>query len=288
MPLIRIVLVIITGTSLITGCGWWSANQENDRALAKVHDKYLYERDILPFIQSGLSSEDSLKTATTYINSWIRQQLLLHEAESALPANQKDFSKQLENYRNSLVIYEYESRLLSEKLDTLVTRQEIETYYQANSSDFELRENILKADYMQVEYDSPELRKLRSQWRSGDPTSRAALRQYCIRNGLNYSFGKDEWRYFNDFINEVPVRTYNQEEFLKYNRNFEIRDSLYVYFVEIKDFRIRESSSPMSMQENNIRNIILNRRKLELLQKVQEDIYETAIKNNSFEIYQEN
>jgi hypothetical protein len=113
----------------------------------------------------------------------------------------------------------------------------------------------------------------------------AVLERYCIQNGLNYSLFNDSWVYFNNLLKEVPIVTYNQENFLQYNRNIEARDSLYLYLVEFRDFKIKESVTPLSMLEDNIRKIIVNRRKLELLQNLQHEIFENALMNNYFEIY---
>lgn len=279
------VLPLVFGGLLFGGCEQLLKSKNDDRVLARVHKKSLYESNIATAIPRGLSPQDSVNAVQNVINNWVRQQLLLHEAEANLTESQKDFSKLLENYRNSLVIYEFESKIVRDRLDTIVSKQEIQDYYSANMTDFELKENILKANYVQIDAESKELRKLRNHWKKGDPADKTALRQYCRKNGLNYSFDNNEWVYFNDFITEVPIRTYNQEEFLKYNRNFEVRDSLSIYFVEIKDFKIKESVAPLSLNENIIRNILLNRRKLELLQKTQDEIYEAGVKNNYFEIY---
>ncbi len=279
------VPLIIAGSLFFSGCNRLLEAKSEDRILARVHKKTLYESNIATAIPRGLTPQDSVNAVQNVINNWVRQQLLLHEAEANLTESQKDFSKLLENYRNSLVIYEFEGKIVRDQLDTIVSKQEIQDYYTANMADFELKENILKANYVQVDAESKEIRKLRNHWKLGTPADKTALRQYCRKNGLNYSFDNNEWVYFNDFMAEVPIRTYNQEEFLKYNRNFEVRDSLYIYFVQIKDFKIKESTAPLSLNESIVRNILLNRRKLELIQKTQDEIYELGVKNNYFEIY---
>ncbi|MDP2424447.1 MAG: hypothetical protein U1C46_04075 [Bacteroidales bacterium] len=279
------ILAIASMVLLVGGCDIISIQKSDSRLLAHVHDKYLYESDLVGVVQQGIGLQDSINAAENYINNWIKQQLLLHEAEANLTEGQKDFSKQLENYRSSLVIYQFESKIVRERLDTTVTKQELEEYFASNMGDFELKENIVKVNYVQIDIESKELRKLRNHWKSGRSADKTAIRQYCRKNGLNYSFDNDDWIYFSDFLSEVPIRTYNQEEFLKYNRNFEIRDSLYIYLVEFKDFKIKESTAPLSLQENIIRSIILNRRKLDLLQRTQDEIYDNGLKSKNVEIY---
>jgi hypothetical protein len=84
---------------------------------------------------------------------------------------------------------------------------------------------------------------------------------------------------------QIPIKTYNQEEYLKNHQNLEVQDSLYYYFVRFRDFRIKENISPLSFEKDRIRNIILNKRKMELINKMHQDVYDNALKKNDFEIY---
>ncbi|NLN94808.1 MAG: hypothetical protein GX128_01365 [Bacteroidales bacterium] len=282
----RLILFFLTVVVLLGGCQYLSTATSNEIVLARVHNKYLCYSDIQDMIVGkGLSSQDSLTIVQNVVNSWVRKQLLLDQAEKTLTPDEKDFSKQLEEYRNSLVIYEFESSIISQKLDTVVSLKEIQTYYDQNMQNFELKENIIKADYVQILDDQKQLPRLKKLWQNHDIRSKTELEKYCIQNGLNYSLFDDSWIYFSDLLNIIPINTYNQENFIRYNRNIEVMDSLYVYLVEIKDFKIKESIAPLSMHENNIRQIIVNRRKLELLQNLQNEIYENALTNNYFEIY---
>lgn len=278
-------LLPLLAVLLLSGCDVLPWAKSNEDVLAKAHSKYLYASEIQGLIKPGTPPQDSITIVSNYINSWVRQQLLLYQAEKNLTQGQKNFEKQLEDYRNSLIIYEYESNLVRQKLDTVVSMVEIQKYYDKNRANFELKENIVKASYVQIENESEELAKLKKLWQTGDELSKAELERYCIQNGLNYSLFDDSWIYFNNLLKDVPIVTYNQENFLHYNRNIEARDSLYLYLVEFRDFKIKESITPLSMLEDDIRKIIVNRRKLELLQSLQNEIFETAMMNNYFEIY---
>jgi hypothetical protein len=278
-------LLPLLAVLLLSGCDLLPWAKSNEDVLAKAHGKYLYASEIQGLIKPGTPPQDSITIVSNYINSWVRQQLLLYQAGKNLTQSQKKFDKQLEDYRNSLIIYEYESNIIRQKLDTVVSMVEVQQYYDMNRANFELKENIVKVNYVQIENDSKELTRLKKLWQDGDESSMAVLERYCIQNGLNYSLFNDSWVYFNNLLKEVPIVTYNQENFLQYNRNIEARDSLYLYLVEFRDFKIKESVTPLSMLEDNIKKIIVNRRKLELLQNLQHEIFENALMNNYFEIY---
>ncbi|MFH0864606.1 MAG: peptidyl-prolyl cis-trans isomerase, partial [Bacteroidota bacterium] len=112
-----------------------------------------------------------------------------------------------------------------------------------------------------------------------------SLEDYCKKYAVNYFLDDSTWLYFSDLLKEIPVKTYNQEDYLKYNRFIEMEDSTYTYFLNIKDFEIKESVSPLSFEKNNVRKIILNKRKLELVEEIEESIFNDALKNEDFEIY---
>lgn len=281
----RRLILFIPVILLLGGCEYLSSASSKENVLARVNNKYLYYSDIEDLLGKGLPAQDSITMVSNLVNNWVRKQLLLNQAEKNLSQKQKDFSKQLEDYRNSLIIYEYESDIIRQRIDTTVSVREIQNYYNQNMSNFELKENIVKVDYVQIPDDKKQLARLKKLWQTGTLRSKTELEKYCIQHGLSYSLFEDSWVYFSDLLKIVPISTYNQENFLRYNRNIEARDSLYVYLVDIKDFKIKESIAPLSMHENNIRQIIINQRKLELIQKLQNEIYENALTNNYFEIY---
>ena len=111
------------------------------------------------------------------------------------------------------------------------------------------------------------------------------LEDYCHQYAMNYFLDDTTWLLFDDLLKEIPIRTYDQEQFLQNNRNIEIEDSSMIYFVNIKGFMIKESLSPLSFEKENIRSLIINKRKLQLVQEMEKAAYEQALKDNDFEIF---
>lgn len=100
----------------------------NDRVVASVYDKKLYQSDLQDVLYEGISRSDSIVRTKAFIDNWIRRQLLIHEAENTIDASELDFSKQMEDYRNSLIIFKYESEMIEKNLDTVVSNEEIAKY----------------------------------------------------------------------------------------------------------------------------------------------------------------
>lgn len=260
--------------------------EEPKNAVARVHDKYLYVDDIRKMITPGTSKEDSVLIVTNYIQSWIKQQVILHKAENNLADEKKDVDTKLEEYRNSLITYIYETELIRQKLDTVVTEKEIDTYYQENQRNFELKDNIVKVLYLKVNRNAPKLKKAREWYKSNNPADRKQLEQYCFQFAGDFHLDDETWLLFDELLKKVPVKTYDKEEFLRNNRFIEIEDSTNIYLVKIADMKIRESLSPLSFVREDIRNLIINKRKLELIKEMEKVAYDQALKNNEFEIYE--
>jgi hypothetical protein len=264
-------------------------SDDTGKPIARVHDKFLYASDIVGIIAPGTSKEDSTNIIKNYINSWIEQTLVLQKAEANLEESEKSMAieKQLQDYRNSLVIYAYEKELVEQNLDTNISDEEISTYYQNNKQNFELKNNIVKVLYIKLNKQAPNIDKVKEWYRSDSASHRRNLEEYCFQFADNFYLDDNTWLYFEDLLKEIPIKTYNQEEFLKNNRQIEFQDSVNLYLVNIKGFQIKESASPLSFERDNIRNIILNKRKLELIDRMKRDIYNEALNKNYFETYKQ-
>ena len=108
---------------------------------------------------------------------------------------------------------------------------------------------------------------------------------FCQKYAVNYFLDDESWLLFNDLLKEIPIKTYNQENYLQNNRYIEIKDSLYSYFLNIKGFRIKESLSPINFEKDNIKKIIINKRKVKLINDIHDKIYQDAVKHKDFEIF---
>jgi len=276
----RLFLILMI---LFSSCSY--LKKTGERPVARVKGDYLYESDLKGIVPSGTSAKDSVTLIRNYIENWIRQKLIIRQAEANLTTDQMNFTKQLENYKNSLIIFEYENALIRQKLDTLVPEEEIESYYDLNQNNFLLKDNIVQIQYVKLSLKSGNIKPIRMLLISDKPEDRTRLAELCEKYAADYFLDDQNWLPFSEVLKQIPIRTYNQEEFLKNHRNLESQDSLFVYLVRVKDFKIKESISPLVLEKQKIRDIILNKRKIELIGRMQEDLYQMGLKNNEFEMY---
>lgn len=256
----------------------------SEEPVARVVDKHLYRSDFIS-VTDGLNKNDSAIVAKRYIDTWVKEQLMLYRAELALSEEQKDFEKQIEEYRKSLLIYSYRQKLLQQKLDTVVTAEEITAYYEKNITNFHLSEDIIKGTYVKVSLSAPRINDVASWSRSNTEDALIELEKYCISYAEKYSDFNNDWIFFSSIKDQIPVRISAPSRYLRYNKNIVGNDSLYRYYLHISDHLIEGDVTPLEMISDDIRSILLNKRKLEFVQDLESRVYNDGVSKNQFEIY---
>jgi hypothetical protein len=284
----KINLIWVLGLSLF----FWSScsnggHSSGDIILAKVGDKYLYISEFSGNILPNIGKTDSIQLINSFVDNWVRQEILLQHAIKNLPDSLKDFRKQLKTYENNLIIYEFKKRLVDIRLNVEVTDKEIMDYYKTHTADFELKENIVRFAFIKIPVQSNRVALARKHMKdySDFDSHKAAVDEFCKKNATDFFLNSDAWTSFNEMAKRVPIVTFNQELYLHNNNFIEIKDFNHWYFINIIDFKIKEQISPIDFEREKIKNIILNKRKIELFKKLEEDIYNAALENDKIEIY---
>jgi hypothetical protein len=223
--------------------------------------------------------------AKRYVDTWVKDQLMLNRAEQALPEEQKDFEKQIAEYRRSLLIFSYRQKLLQQKLDTVITADEIQAYYEENINNFLLGQDVIKGTFIKVPLSAPRMDELRSWSRSNGEDDLDRMEKYCISYAEKYSDFNNTWVYFSSIKPQLPMTISQPSRYLSYNKNIETTDSLFRYFLHISDHLPEGEAAPIEMVWDDISSIILNKRKIEFFQDLEQRVYNDGVTRNQFEIY---
>jgi len=271
---------------ILFGCG--NKTVSNGEAVAKVGSGKLYHQDVSSVIPDNLRKEDSILMAEDYIRKWIKQELLLLKAEENLSEAEKDVSKQLEEYRKSLILYRYKNELIKQRMDTSVSEVQIFDYYTENPEKFMLNKNIVKAIFIKIpdEFANPE--QLKAMCKDTSTEGIIELRDYCVQYAKVFDIFVDRWVGFQTIANYIPENIENQEQFLKENQLIERTDSDYYYLVSILDYKLKNEPAPIEYVNDKIKNLILNRRKIDFLKQLEDNVYTEGIEKNKFEILKPN
>jgi hypothetical protein len=228
---------------------------------------------------------DSAHIVQRYIDAWVKQQVFLQQALRSLPAEKMNFDRQIEEYRNSLIGFSFEKELIAQELDTLITERRLAQYYEQNKSDFVLRNNIVRVNYVKLPLDAPDMNQFRRYFRSNDPETEGWIEDYCVQNAATFYIDSNSWLIFDDLLRELPLQVSNPANYLSSNKHIELIDGNYRYFVHFIEYQLKGGQSPLEMERDNVRSIILNQRKHEFIAQKRNHLYQEALRNNQIEIF---
>jgi hypothetical protein len=292
MRISRIFLFVIP--SLLASCDLIQMKKDGDGgdsnrvAVARVNTAYLYKDELSVILNQAASREDSAARVDAYIESWIRKQLLIQEASKKININEAEVERKILDYRYSLIAYEYQSQYVKQHLDTVVATAEIEEYYKNNIDNFILKQNIVRATYIKVPKNAPQAKKIKDLIFSNHEKDVSDLKQFCLSFSLAYHLADSSWMVFDELVRNSPlVEIPNKVQFLKTNPYYEVEDENYSYFLKVVEYRISDNVSPLEFVRDEITNIILNKRKVELARKLEDEVYNHALENDGFEIIHE-
>jgi len=253
--------------------------------IAKVGVRVLTIEELSKNVPDYLDATDSTLWADDYIKKWIQRELLLLKAEENLKGNEKDVSEELEEYRNSLIVFKYKNELIRQKMDTTVEKLDIEKYFNEHRESFILNRNIVKAIYIKVPISVSDPENLKELCSSNDPEKQAKLNEYCMSYAKAYDRFNDEWVSADIVLRNTPELISDQEHLLERNRFIESKDMDYYYLVCIRDYRLAGQGSPVEYVQKDIQNLILSKQKLEFLKQIEKDIYKEGIDNNKVKLF---
>ena len=260
-------------------------NEKEKIVVAEVNDKKLYANDLSGIIPTEIEKSDSSIMANDFIKKWIKQELLIQKANENLTFEQKNVTRELQEYRNSLIIYKYKNELMKQRMDTIVTFEQIEEFYNSNPENFNLNKNIVKAIFIKIPNEVANPSLLKSLIADTSDEGLEELKAYCLQYAKGFDIFVDNWVDFETVKNNIPQEIENDIQFLTRNNKIELEDSKYYYLVSIQDFKLQNDLAPLDFVEYNIRSLILNQRKIAFLKQIEENIYTEGIRKNKFKVY---
>lgn len=261
------------------------SQKPGDPAVARVYDKYLYKSELDHIVPKGISGNDSAALVKDHIDKWVRRELLMHQAEENLSPDEKNVEQQIEDYRASLLIFKYEQNYIKQKIDTVVSDKDVADYYKKNSSNFIINNPLVKGIFVIVPKTAPDIEKVRHLYRSDDQDDIKALDSYCYNYATKYEYFDEHWIYFNEILRYLPTSYIRPEDILKYHKHYEVQDSLNYYFLKINSYQLAGSVAPLEFVTSDIKSILLNKRKIKMIQELESNIYNNALNRNNFTIY---
>lgn len=233
------------------------------------------------FVSTGII-KDSVYNAKKSIEKWAIESLFYQEAIEKLSNEEINIEKQVNDYRKSLVNYIYQTKLIEANLDTIITREEIEAYYDEHRDNFILKENLIKVNYLKVPVRAPALVKIKRLLWSVNPKDKEQLKSLCEQNAENFFMNDSTWLFLEDIKKEIPALREQPDFNLSNGKVVEFADDLYYYYLKVKDVKVKNGLSPINFEYQNIKKFIINNRKTQLIDQYKVTLLEKAKANKSF------
>ena len=276
---------VLLCVSLFLSCDFFKQEVEPN-AIARVNNVYLYQEDIKHLVPQNISKADSTVIVKNYITRWATQQLLIDQAILNLSQEKVDeYEVLVANYKHDLYTKAYKDAVVSKLLDSVIDQEELEAFYIKNKKNFLLNEVLVKLRYIHISQDHNSFKEIEKQFTRFDFTDKEVLSQKSIEF-LSYYLNDSVWVKADLLVDKIlPLNNTNKNQVLKKSNYTRLHDSLGVYLVKINDVLRSNQYAPLEYVLPTVEQIILNKRKLELVKKLERDITKDAIKNNKFEEY---
>ena len=276
--------VILVIAAAMTGCGQ-EHNHKGKTPLVEVSGEFLYKEDLQAALPLNISKDDSVLFAEHYIRNWIEDALLFDKAEGNIPDNDK-ISKLVENYRRALIMHTYQEELVNQKLANGISEEEINAYYEKNKELFRLDNPLVKGLFIKVPLSSPDLGNVRVWYRKNNQDVIEKLEKYSLRNAVSYDYFYDRWTSVPDVAAKIPLKVLDTDaNYLDKNRNVEVKDTAFCYSLHIEDFLGKDKQKPLDFARDEIKEILINLKRVEFINKVKEDLYQRASDRNKIIYY---
>ena len=258
----------------------------SEKPIASVNNKFLYIEDIADLIPKSLSNNDSVLIVKSIINSWAIQELLIQKAEENLSQKENvTYTKLVQDYKESLLVNGYKERLIQQQLDTVISEDEIDEYYKMNKSNFRLNEELIKIKYLHFGNDLIDKKEIIKHFKSDSYDDLLALENQEI-NFKAVNLNDSIWIRLDDVLLKIPkFKEEPREYLLKKSKYIQKEDSLGLYLVAVKDVLKKNDIAPKNYITPTIKQMILHKRKLELIRDIEKTLLNDAIQNKNFKEY---
>ncbi|APZ48189.1 hypothetical protein BW723_16430 [Polaribacter reichenbachii] len=269
----------------LTSCDYLEVQEKEkttSEIVAIVNTEKLFREDLKSVLPNNISEQDSIVLVRGYINDWAIKQLLLKKAETNSSLEDvEEINSLVKDYKESLLINSYKERLIKQQLDTIIDDNEIELFYSENKENFKLNEELLKIKYLHFDNNIINKKEITTLFKSDSIEDVEALEKQQLSFKF-YQFNDTIWTQLDKVLLKLP---FSKENLLKKTKFVQKQDSLGLYLVAIKDVLVRNDIAPLSYIKPTIKQMILHKRKIELIRDIEKILVKDATKNNNFKVY---
>lgn len=282
-----IVCIGVAVLAVFSSCDKFNSKEkveDRGKLLASVGESKLFADDVAGLVNNTTPIDDSIQITKTFIEGWIKRHVIVDEARQSIDLNEAELKTQLKNYEESIIKYHYERQILQNRIDTSISETAINNYYLQNKENFKLRSNIVQALFIKIPKKVSFIDDMRGWIFDFEEESRYPLNLHATQYAVSYSINDSAWNTLDYFLRQLP-ESVAEEKLIGNNKQIEMEDSVNIYFLNVLQYEKKGNIAPMSFVQKDIFDIIINKRKLELINEIYENIYQDALKEGSFKTY---
>ncbi len=257
----------------------------DDTLLARVYNKSLYLSEISPLIPANLTEKDSSIRLHSLVEQWIRDALLMHEAEKNIPKD-LNIDKLVRDYRSSLILHNYEKMLIENMLDSVISQAELKTYFEANKEQYTLESPVIRCFLIQFPEGLNEEADINTFWNKlpGDSTAYEKVKDFALLNATTILLTDTVWHRVEHIESFFPNGNALKLPFQD-GLSYQLKEKGFNTWCKIIERREANEPSPFGFIEPQLKRLILHKRKLQLLTDTREDIYQQETSRSNVEVF---
>ena len=270
---------------MVCSCNYFKPQQKAE-SIARVGKNYLYKSDIATLVPAGTTKEDSILIVRDFIDRWASQKLIIESAERNISDKKKaEYNALLKQYKIDLYTKAYIEEVVKNTVDTIVSQEELKEYYKQNKENFKTNGTLVRLRYINLSKDNPRFGTIKSKFFDYNKKDKKFWDTYALQF-KSFALNDSVWVDMGQVYSKLPfINPDNRDALIIAGKSIEkvINDD--VYFVKITNVIDKNQLSPFEYIKPTLKEVILNKRKLELIKKFEKEIIEDAIKNKDYEIY---
>jgi len=283
--IIRLLILALLGSAVSCQEDKMESPLDESTLVARIDQQALSKAEFAQVFKSVFTGRDSAAIAKRIIENWAGETLIFLEAKQNLGEEEESINKQVEEYRKNLLNHLYLSKIIEANLDTAISEDEIVEYYNVHSDNFILKDNIVKVDYIKVPIQAPDIEKIKKLLKAQTLKDKNLLVDLCSKNAENFFLNDSTWLYTSDIRKEIPKLSEEPDFSLFTGKVVVFEDESYLYYLKIKDVKIKNGLSPLNFERGHIKQYILLNRKTLLLNSFRQNLLEEAKASKKLRVY---
>jgi len=242
--------------------------------LVQIDSKKLYASEIKKLIHKSASTYDSSAIANAYIDRWIKDKLMIREAQKYFSTD-FEIEALVEDYRNQMIRYRYEQQIIEDKLYTAISANDLLEYYNDNKTNYILIETIYKIIYAVIPASQEKIDRFYHAFVNDDFDY---IIEFCLDKSDTSFLQIDTWLSAEKVSAIVPKKLIENKT-LSIDKIIQKNIDKKEYFFKVLDIREVNDTIPLELMQETLRRLMLHERKLKVIEDYKQELYEKGIRS---------